>query len=137
MPTVATKPFFDSNVILYLLSDDARKADRAESLLSEEGLVSVQVLNEVASVARRKLAMSWPEVQDLLETVRAHCMVVDLTMQTHERGLQLARQFSFSLYDAMIVSAATLAGCTTLYSEDMQHGLIVAKRLRLVNPFAD
>ncbi|MBB6250115.1 hypothetical protein [Nitrospirillum iridis] len=40
-----------------------------------------------------------------------------------------------SLYDAMIVSAALQAGCDTLWSEDMQHGLLIVDRLRIVNPF--
>ena len=51
--------FFDTNVLLYLLSKDAAKADRAEALLATGGIVSVQVLNEFASVATRKLAMTF------------------------------------------------------------------------------
>ena len=53
----AADVFFDTNVLLYLLSDDATKADRAESLLASGGTISVQVLNEFASVAAGKLAM--------------------------------------------------------------------------------
>jgi predicted nucleic acid-binding protein len=131
----AAKPFFDSNVILYLVSPDARKAERAVDLLDGEGTVSVQVLNEVASVARRKLAFAWDEVDELLAGVKAGCKVVDLTVETHEEGLRHARNHSLSLYDAMIVSSALLAGCTTLYSEDMQHGLVIDKRLKIANPF--
>jgi predicted nucleic acid-binding protein len=56
--TSALEPsFFDSNVVLYLLSGDAAKADRAEALLEAGGVISVQVLNEVTSVCRRKLKM--------------------------------------------------------------------------------
>ncbi len=46
--------FFDSNVLIYLLSDDQAKASRAEELLGRGGTISVQVLNEITNVARRK-----------------------------------------------------------------------------------
>jgi predicted nucleic acid-binding protein len=128
--------FLDSNVVLYLLSADAAKAQRAEALLASQPVVSVQVLNEVANVARRKLSLSWDEVDELLAAVRAHCAVEPLTVVTHEQGVLLARKFSLSLYDAMIVASASIANCTTLYSEDMQHGLVVDKRLKIRNPFA-
>jgi hypothetical protein len=36
----------------------------------------------------------------------------------------------FNIYDAMIVSAALLAGCSLLYSEDMQHDLVVNNTLQ-------
>ena len=128
--------FLDSNVVLYLMSADGSKAERAESLLNASPVVSVQVLNEVANVSRRKLSLSWNEVADLLAAVRAHCTVEPLTVATHEQGIALAREFSLSLYDAMIVASALAANCTTLYSEDMQHGLVVDRRLKIRNPFA-
>ena len=65
--------FFDSNVILYLLSGDSSKADRAEALLNKGGIISVQVLNEVTSVCLRKLKMSWEEIDALLLAVKAAC----------------------------------------------------------------
>ena len=78
--------FFDTNVVLYLFSADAAKADRAEELIAPGGQISVQVLNELAAVARRKLEMSWREVQDVLTQVRAIFRVAPLTVETHERG---------------------------------------------------
>ena len=51
----AAERFFDTNILLYLLSADQDKADRAEAALTAGGSVSVQVLNEFASVASRKL----------------------------------------------------------------------------------
>lgn len=62
----AAEPFFDTNILLYLLSAEATKADRAEELLSKGGIISVQVLNEFASAAARKLGMSWAEIRDVL-----------------------------------------------------------------------
>lgn len=60
----------------------------------------------------------------------------DLTLQTHEIGRALAERYSFSVYDAMIVAAAVIAGCTTLWTEDMHNGLLVENQLQLVNRFA-
>lgn len=127
--------FFDTNVLLYLLSADDRRADRAEALVAGGGVVSVQVLNEFASVARRKLGMGWAEIREALDPVRELCPVRPLTLSTHERGLALAERYRFSFYDALIVAAALEAGCATLYSEDMQPGLVVERQLTLCNPF--
>jgi predicted nucleic acid-binding protein len=131
------KPFFDTNVLLYLLSEDNRKADRVEEIIAAGGVISVQVLNEFTSVAFRKLGMSYAEIRDVLATVRAVCQSQALTVDTHERGLDIAERFGFSLYDSMIVSSAVESGCTVLYSEDMQHGQEIDGQLVVMNPFLD
>ena len=132
---MSADPFFDSNVLLYLASDDGAKADRAEVLLVEGGTISVQVLNEMSNVAIRKHGMSWSQVGTLLEPVRALCRIEPLTEATYDLGAHLAMRYRFSVYDAMIVAAALLAGADTLYSEDMHDGLLIEDRLRIRNPF--
>lgn len=131
----AAKAFVDSNVILYLFSDEPDKAARAESLFDPESTVSVQVLNEVANVLRRKTKLSWQRTAEALELIGSLCRVVPVTIETHTKGLRIAQRYGLSLYDAMIVSAALLAECDVLFSEDMQHGLHVDRHLRIVNPF--
>jgi predicted nucleic acid-binding protein len=128
--------FFDTNVVLYLLSADTAKADRAEDLLTLGGTISVQVLNEFVAVASRKLRMSWLEIREVLAQIRAVCEVVPMTTETHEHALRIAERYGFSIYDALIVSAALLAGCKTLHSEDMQNGQVIERRLTVRNPFA-
>ena len=135
--SLAAEAFFDTNVVLYLLSDDAAKANRAEALLAGGGVVSVQVLNEFASVASRKLKLSWAEIREVLTAVRAACRVQPLTVETHDRALALVERYSLSVYDALIVAAALDAGCHTLWSEDMQHDQAFGPQLRLRNPFKD
>lgn len=131
----ATKPFFDTNMLLYLLSADSAKADRAEALLAQGGVLSVQVLNEFAAVASRKLGLSYPEIREMLAPIRTLCTVDSVTLETHERGLQIAERYGFRLYDAMIIAAALIAGCQTLYSEDLQDGQIFEGELTIRNPF--
>ena len=99
-------PLFDTHVLLYLLSADTLKADRAESLLAGGGTVSVQVLNEFAAVALRKLAMTVTELREILEPVRSVCRVEPVTEDTHDRALALAERSGFSCYDALLVAAA-------------------------------
>ena len=127
--------FLDSNVLLYHASSDTRKAAIAETLLQGGGVISVQVLNEIANVARRKMGLSWPELADFLGAVRGLLRVENLTVATHERGLALAERYGLSLYDAMIAAAALEAGCELLLSEDMQHGMDLGG-IRVENPFA-
>ena len=131
----AAEIFHDTNVVLYLLSADTAKADRAEELLAAGGRVSVQVLNEFAAVANRNLGMGWKDIGEILAQVRAVCAVEPLASETHERGLALASRYGLSVCDAMIVSSALLAGCTLLYSEDMQHGQVFDRQLTVRNPF--
>ena len=131
----AASAFFDTNILLYLLASDAAKADWAEETLAAGGVISVQVLNEFSAVARRKLAMPVGDIREVLSPIRAICRVEPLTEQTHDLGLQVAERYGFSVYDAMIVAAALLADCSILYSEDMQHGQVLEKRLTVRNPF--
>ncbi|SNS30820.1 PIN domain-containing protein [Sphingopyxis indica] len=127
--------FLDTNVLLYQLSNDLGKAERAEALVREGGTISVQVLNELANVARRKIGLAWTEVQALTETLRALLNVVPLDADMHAHGLRLCERNGFSVYDGMIVAAALSAGCDTLWSEDMHAGLKVEGRLTIRNPF--
>jgi predicted nucleic acid-binding protein len=127
--------FFDSNVLLYVASGDPAKADRAERLIGDGGTISVQVLNEIANVARRKMGMSWTETRAFLSLVRSLLPVQPLTINVHETGLVLAERYGLSIYDAMIAASALHADCDTLWSEDMQDGMALGDRIRIVNPF--
>jgi predicted nucleic acid-binding protein len=131
----ARDAFFDTNILLHLLSSEPAKADQAEALIAGGGVISVQVLNEFVSVATRKLAMRLLEIREILSTVRALCSVAPLSVETHDLGLDLAERYGFSIYDSMIIAAALQAKCRTLYSEDMQHGQRIGG-VTIRNPFA-
>jgi predicted nucleic acid-binding protein len=127
--------FLDTNILVYAASSDAAKADRAEQLIAEGGTISVQVLNELANVARRKMRLSWNETRSLIATLRALLTVEALTVSIHTQGLSLAERYGLSVYDAMIVASALNSDCDRLWSEDMQHGLVIEGQLRIENPF--
>jgi predicted nucleic acid-binding protein len=127
--------FFDTNVLLYLLSEDSGKADRAEALVRQGGGISVQVLNEATNVMRRKLGMSWRETGEFLALLRGLLAVAPVTVEMHELGLEFAERYGLSIYDSMIAAAATLNGSARLWSQDMQDGMRIGKALRVENPF--
>lgn len=132
---MSDKAFLDTNILLYLLSADSIKAGKAEDVVADGGIISVQVLNEFASVASRKLQMPFEEIQEILTQIRTICTVEPVTIDTYDRGIQLAMQYRLSIYDAMIVAAALLSDCTILYSEDMQHQQVIDNQLIIRNPF--
>jgi predicted nucleic acid-binding protein len=132
----AGEAFFDTSALLYLLSGDDGKADRVEELLRRRGHISVQVLNELAAVNLRKRALSTGEIREFLAGIREFCRTHPLTPETHEHGLDLVQRHRFSLYDSMIIASALGCGCRILYSEDLQHGQVIEKRLKVVNPFS-
>jgi predicted nucleic acid-binding protein len=127
--------FLDSNIVLYLASEDLLKADRAQELVAEGGTISVQVLNEIANISRRKMGLSWAETRNFLLMIRGLLKVEPLTIEIHDVGISLAERYQLSVYDSMIVSAALSAECDTLLSEDLQDGLLINGRLRVLNPF--
>jgi predicted nucleic acid-binding protein len=127
--------FFDTNILVYLASGDRAKADRAEQVVAAGGAISVQVLNELANVAGRKMRLSWTDTHAFLWMIRGLLQVHAVTIETHETGLVLAERHGFSTYDAMIVASALRAGCDTLWSEDMQDGMVIEESLRIANPF--
>ena len=130
------KAFFDTNVLIYAVSQDERKRG-AEHILRSGGVISAQVLNEFTHTARRKLGFDWAVIE--LAVMQFHDVfdeVRPLTAQTHGAALTLARDHGFAFYDALVVAAAIEAGCDTLYSEDMQHGRTV-QDLKILNPFRE
>ena len=129
------RPFVDTNVLLHLISADQRKASQAEAVLAAGVVLSVQVLNEFANVARRKHVLAWHELPPVLADICNFAQVVDLTLAIHQRGLALAARCQLSVVDAMIAAAAIDAGCDTLLSEDFQAGQVFDSRLRVKNPF--
>ena len=127
--------FFDTNVLVYLMSGDADKADRVEALLAagrpDQRPGSQRDRQRRAAQAEDE----GPETREFLALLRRLLTVTPLTVETHGLGLDIAERYGLSTYDAMIAAAATLSGCERLWSQDMQHEMRIGKGLRVVNPF--
>jgi predicted nucleic acid-binding protein len=134
---VSTNPsdFLDANILIYAFSNDPR-ASRAQAFLERGCVISVQVMNEFANVAKRKLHMSWTEIREALSAVRVVCRdVVPMDVETNGDAIRIAERYGYSFYDALIVASALRSDCGVLWSEDMQDGLVIDQRLRIANPF--
>ena len=130
------KAFFDTNVLIYAVAHDDPRSTQAEELLASGGVLSVQILNEFASVARRKILMSWSDVTEALDAFRVLCpSPLPITIEMHEAALKIAEKHGYNIYDALVVSAALEAGCATLYSEDLHDGQTIDGQLTIRNPF--
>jgi predicted nucleic acid-binding protein len=92
------------------------------------------VLIEYAQVARKKLKVQMPLILESLVNLRAALDVVPLTLEVHQRAMEIALVTNFSIHDCNIVAAAELAGCDVLYTEDLNHGQRIG-RVEIVNPF--
>ena len=133
---MSAKAFFDSNVLIYAaVSGDVRR-ERAQQLMEQGGVISVQVLNEFVNVALRKMRMPWDDIIDALDAVRIlFPLPVSITLDTHAAALKIAQRYGFGIHDAQIAAAALEANCSTLYSEDLQDGQVIDRRLTIRNPF--
>jgi predicted nucleic acid-binding protein len=127
--------FLDSNVLVYAFTADPRAA-AAQALLGRGCATSVQGLNEFVNVARRKLGKTWTEIRDALATIRMVCpAILPLDIETHWDALRIAERYGYAIFDALIVASALRADSDTLWTEDLQHGAVIDRRLRIANPF--
>jgi predicted nucleic acid-binding protein len=132
-----TRVFFDSNILIYAFTADDKRQPQALALLEDGGMISVQCLNEFATVMRGKRRWNWPQIRESLILIVAICdEPIPVDRDTHAAAIDLAERYHIAVYDALIAAAALGAGCDTLYSEDMHDGLMIDGRLRIVNPFA-
>jgi predicted nucleic acid-binding protein len=130
------KAFFDTNVLVYAVGQKDKRTETAEALLAGGGVISVQVLNELANVSRRKLGMSWEEIDEALAAIRVLCpSPVPLAIDSHDTGRRIAAKYGYSMFDGLIAASALEAGCDTLYSEDLQDGQVIEGRVTVRNPF--
>lgn len=134
MPAVE-RVFVDSNIVLYALEADQQKHETAWNLLFTKPYISLQVINECSNVLNRK--RQWPaeDVAQTLERILQFVTVEPTDIATVRSAWKLQARYRFSYFDSLIIAAALAADCSTLYSEDMQHGQVIAGRLTISNPF--
>lgn len=133
--TTMTRPFLDTNVLVYAYGLDEGRTPTATAVLASGGTTGVNVLNEFVDVARRKLRFSWDEVEVALASFDVLLgLPWPVTAEVHRNAVAISRRFGYRIYDSMSLSAARVAGCSVLLSEDMRHGQTI-DGVRIVNPF--
>jgi len=130
------KVFIDTNIIIYSLGENSTKAQIAAPLFLDRPCISTQVISETVNVTTKRLGLATKDVRQLIKTLHGLCHIELITMSTIEEALNIQERYKFSWYDSLIISSALDAGCSTLYSEDMQHGQFIEGRLEIVNPFS-
>lgn len=128
--------FLDTNILVHAVTEGDPRQAPAAALLAEGGTISVQVLNESAAVARRRLCFTWPELRQATDSVRALCGPArPLTAATQDAALDLAGRLGCQFYDTLILASALEAGCDTVLTEDLQHGQRIEGRLTIRTAF--
>lgn len=127
--------FLDTNVVLYSLDADDRKADIADELVCSGCCLSAQIFNESVEVMRRKWKAPWGRVRSFLEYLESNAIQIEaIALETHQRALDVAEAAGIRIYDALLVAAAEQANCTLLYTEDLAHGQRIGG-VTIRNPF--
>ena len=134
--------FIGTNIWLYAFievddgTSDVVKSAIARALIQKsEPVISTQVINEVCVNLLRRANFTEGQISRLIEAFYEKCQVVELSKSVLLLASQLRRRYSLSFWDSTIVAAALSAGVSVLYSEDMQHGLLVEHQLEIRNPF--
>ncbi len=125
----------DTNIAFYALAI-GEKQQVAKSTLGCSDFLSAQVLNEFSVSARRKLKREWSEIADDVDVLRRSVpSIVSIDALANRTALRLAERYQLNFYDALLIAVALANGATTLYSEDMHHGLVIDGTLTITNPF--
>lgn len=145
MKPMNDRVFVDSNIFLYAFTeiDDKSKEEEIEKhkicseIILQDITISTQVINEVSSNMIRKLKFSNSEVREFVESCYGRYNIINFSQELFVVASRIRENYNISYYDSMIVSAGLKANATVLYSEDMQHDLVVNDSLRIINPFKD
>ena len=136
---MAQDVFIDTNIWLYAFinqSTDFVKQTKARTLIQNvQPVVSVQVINEICVNLIKKAKVTEDEITQLIESFYTKYHVIDLTQVILISASQLRQQYSLSYWDSLIVASALIANVTEIYSEDMQHELVISNQITIINPF--
>lgn len=126
----------DTNVLIYLhdISNPAKRAI-AKNLLADNPFIPSQVVSEYLNTTRRILSLSKDELLVQTSGLFSGCTIIPVLPDTLLFAAVLVKKYQFQLFDAVIVAASIEGNCSILYSEDMQHGIVVDKSLTIINPF--
>jgi predicted nucleic acid-binding protein len=130
------KCFFDTNILIYLLSDEADKHKKAIELFKSLAIkvISTQVLNEFANVCYKRNLLK-DDISVFIEKLSQNFKVELIYKKTIQDSIKIKEKYGFSYYDSTIISSALQSKCSILYTEDMQHNQIIENSLTIINPF--
>ena len=133
------KVFIDSNIFIYAKIEDKEKdkhilARFFLNSLREKVEISTQVINEFYNVLDKY------KIEDMIIQESIHAILTEvelkvITLETIKLSWKIKERYKYSYFDSLIIASALESGCSTLYSEDMQHNQIIQEKLKIINPF--
>lgn len=130
--------FLDTNVVVYLYSQDEPEKKAAAIVLFEKKtpIISTQVLNELANTLRRKFNLSYEAIVEAITEIQSACIIIPVVPETIIQALYLAKKYQYAYYDSLILASALSADCSLLFTEDLQHKQTIETKLTICNPFS-
>lgn len=152
MTPMPAKVAFDTNILVYATAASAdaahgtdaeraaavdlnRKRAIARQLVATPSHLSVQLLDEFANVALRKLKLAPASIASLIEGLGFVHRIAPLDQDRTCLALRLVEETGFSFHDCLMLAAALLMDCDAFYTEDMTHGRLLLKRMTILDPF--
>jgi predicted nucleic acid-binding protein len=140
--------FIDSNIWLYRLLTDPKSEPESynhkrkiaillTNSINPNIIISTQVITETCSVLKRKANFSDDQLLQIIEEFEEQCQVIPLTILEIKQACKLRAKYYLSFWDSLIIANALASEARILYSEDMQHNLMIEQRLTVINPFID
>lgn len=137
------KTFIDTNILVYAndRSDKARH-ERAKRIIIENirkgnAAVSTQVLSEFYVTVTQKIEVKLsPEIARKEIMLLRSIEIVEIDYGSILKAIQISNQQRLSYWDALIMASALKSMCTSIYTEDMNHGQTV-EGVRILNPFIE
>lgn len=126
----------DTNVLIYAFGkqNDSRKRIAIDTIEFCD-VISLQALNELISVLRKKFNFSFDEINKIVDFIEAHFVVSELSLKTLRLTVEISKKYQYSYWDSMIVAAALENHCTRLFTEDLHHDQLIEGKLKIINPF--
>jgi predicted nucleic acid-binding protein len=134
--------FIDTNIFVYSAVADSHHANRRQKAIEliqsedHEIVISTQVLNEF-SVILIKNGIGDDAIQKRVAEIIENTTVNTVTTGTILSAWEIRHKYKFSYWDSLIVAAALERECSKLFTEDLQHGQIIDKKLKIINPFSE
>ncbi len=125
----------DTNILVYGHSGDDHKKHIGRSLLKTRPVISSQVISEYLNVMQRVFKKEKNVLIQTTALLLRNCAIKPIILSTVELAADLIGRYDFQIFDRIIVASALESRCNTLYSADMQHGLVVDGALKIVNPY--
>lgn len=143
--TVKSNIFIDSNIWIYAFLNSEKEHAKQQQVVSFlEGIpadssviASVQVINEFHWILSRKYGIDDATIKTkLTKGIAAIASIAPLDFKVYQDAFRIRGKYNVSFWDSLIAASALENKCTVLYSEDMQHGLLIDNKLKVVNPLA-